>query len=211
MWSTLLLILSQPSRLQIRSHLHLLFHMKALVSDSNASNGCYVSTVPVYVGSISEAKPTSATLAGFYTQPFKRNCSSEPIKELPLWRPWWFRLLLVFFWIFFFFSLFFFFLTRKDRLSAFNFLRTKIEGSKKKKRRKMLPHGHDRTIRTVCEIKSWIVDCTNRFLKNLKAHPSFENWLLFFSFSFLFFFFFFFFLSDFICKRFSFRFADHCD
>nr|UZQ18781.1 hairy and enhancer of split 1 [Doryteuthis pealeii] len=63
-------------------------HMKALVSDSNASNGCYVSTVPVYVGSISEAKPTSATLAGFYTQPLKRNCSPEPIKELPLWRPW---------------------------------------------------------------------------------------------------------------------------
>lgn len=63
-------------------------HMKALVSDSNASNGCYVSTVPVYVGSISEAKPTSATLAGFYTQPLKRNSSPEPIKELPLWRPW---------------------------------------------------------------------------------------------------------------------------
>lgn len=65
-------------------------HMKALVSDSNASNGCYVSTVPVYVGSISEAKPSSATLAGFYTHQLKRNISPEPVKELPLWRPWWF-------------------------------------------------------------------------------------------------------------------------
>lgn len=66
-----------------------LLQMKTLVTENSVAGGCYVSAVPLYLGTMNTASHLAPTLSGYYTsQSPKTNNVQENEENLPVWRPW---------------------------------------------------------------------------------------------------------------------------
>ena len=63
--------------------------MKTLVTENNITGGCYVSAVPLYLGTMHTPGHAAPTLAGYYaSQSMKTSNGPETEQNLPVWRPW---------------------------------------------------------------------------------------------------------------------------
>lgn len=63
--------------------------MKTLVTENNVTGGCYVSAVPLYLGTVHTPSHTAPTLSGYYASQSINTSNRQGIEQnLPVWRPW---------------------------------------------------------------------------------------------------------------------------